>query len=271
MPSTPPPHRLVLSAAEFAYLIDRTGFELPPGWRPAPDTPFGLAESELTKKQVVQGAGDEAEVHESVRVNLRILAHPQVMLDTTVSVGGKGMHGLHAISGPLGASLFKLDDGAVELSMFAAVHLGRELVRAVPPEEDLAGLDSALGGGRAAEPLRGKVSLDALHELGVARVMRDADPAGPAAVLAELDLPAAEAKLAIQAANRSDGALRCQLTGRAGDQIATSQVTWLHTDGGWSGIRPDPDSSGRRMVRLEPAAAEDIGTWVAPFVAGALS
>lgn len=272
MPPTPPaPHRLVLSAAEFAYLVAKTGMEMPPGWRPAPDNPFGLAESELTKKRVVQGTGDEAEVHRSVQVNLGILAGPQVMLDTTVSIAGKGSRSLHAVSGPLGASLFALADGAVELSMFAAVHLGRELIRAVPPPGSTAtGISSALSES-APDPLRGTVPLTALHEMGVARLMREADPGVQAVVLDKLDLPAAEAKLALRAANRSDGALRCQLTGKAGGRVASGQVTWLHSDAGWSGITPVPDGSGRKLVKLEPAAREDIGTWVAPFVAAALS
>lgn len=273
MPPTtqaPAPHRLVLSTAEFAYLVAKTGMEMPPEWRPNPDTPFGLAESELTKKRVVQGTGDEAEVHRSVQVNLGILANPQVMLDTTVSIAGKGLRSVHAVSGPLGASLFALADGAVELSMFAAVHLGRELIRAVPPDSATTGISSALGES-APDPLRGTVSLTALHEMGVARLMREADPGVQSAVLDKLDLPAAEAKVALQAANRSDGALRCQLTGKAGGRIASDQVTWLHTDAGWSGITPVPDGSGRKLVKLEPAAREDIGTWVAPFVAAALS
>lgn len=262
----PAPHRLVLSTAEFAYLIAKTGMEMPPDWRPDPDIPFGLAETELTKKRVVQGAGDEAEIHRSVQINLGILASPQVMLDTTVSIAGKGLRSVHAVSGSLGASLFALADGAVELSMFAGVHLGRELIRAVPPDSATTGISSALGESTPV-PLSGTVSLTALHEMGVARLMREADPGVQAAVLEKLDLPAAEAKVALRAANRSDGALRCRLTSR----IASDQVTWLHTDAGWSGIRPVPDGSGRKLVELEPAAREDIGTWVAPFVAAALS
>ena len=29
---TPAPHRLVLTAGELTYLVERTGVELPPGW-----------------------------------------------------------------------------------------------------------------------------------------------------------------------------------------------------------------------------------------------
>lgn len=267
--ATPSPRRLVLPAAEFAYLVAKTGVDLPPQWRPAPDTPFGRAESELVKKRVLQGVGEAAEVHPSVQRNLEVLAEPTVMLDTVATVGGRGLRALHAVSGPLGASLFDLGDGAVELSLFAAVQLGRELIRAVPAEE--AGIGSSLDDPAAPAPLSGRVPLGALREMGAARLLRDADPEGPAAVLAELKLPAAEARLAEQVASRSDGALRCLVIGRGDDGVRSSQVTWLHSDAGWSGVAADPDGSGRRMVRLKPAAREDLGTWVAPAVAEALS
>ncbi len=32
---TPAPHRLMLSAGEFAYLVEKVGVELPPDWMPA--------------------------------------------------------------------------------------------------------------------------------------------------------------------------------------------------------------------------------------------
>lgn len=266
---TPAPHRLVLSASEFAYLVDRTGVDLPPDWMPDPDTPFGLAESGLTKKRVVHGVGDEAVVHPSVERNLLILAGPTVMLDTVVSVADQGMHSVHAVSGPLGASLFALDERAVELSMFAAVDLGRELVRAVPEVDDESDSDveSRLGGGSAPRLLQGELPLAALQEMGVVRLFREADPDGPIAVVSRLNLSGEEAALAHAVATEVDGALRCLVSSHAG----SSQVSWIHCGGGWSGLDPEPDGSGRRMVRIEPVARQDLGTWVAPAVAGALS
>ena len=129
---TPAPHRLVLTAGEFAYLVERTGVDLPPAWMPSAD--IGPAEAGLIKKRVVDGVGGE--VHRSVVKNLEILALPMVMLDTVAAIGDKGLHSMHTISGPLGASLFELGDGAVEMSMFASADLGKELIRAVPPEDE---------------------------------------------------------------------------------------------------------------------------------------
>jgi hypothetical protein len=263
---TPAPHRLVLTAGEFAYLVGRAGVVLPQTWMPSVN--IGPAEAGLIKKRVVDGIGGE--VHRSVEKNLEILALPIVMLDTVAAIGDKGLHSMHAISGPLGASLFELGDGAVEMSMFAAADLGKELIRAVPPEtEDAdAGIESRLGGGGPEQaPLRGRLPLAALQEMGAARLFRDADPDGPAAVAGNLSLSGTEAELAQQVATEADGALRCLIIGRNG---LSSQVSWVHTDGGWSGLDPEPDGSGRRMVRLEPVAREDLGTWLAPAVAGAL-
>ncbi|MGW6934625.1 hypothetical protein ACWGE0_31505 [Lentzea sp. NPDC054927] len=263
---TPAPHRLVLTAGELAYLVERTGVELPPSWMPSAD--IGPAEAGLIKKRVVDGVGGE--VHRSVVKNLEILALPMVMLDTVAAIGDKGLHSMHTIAGPLGASLFELGTGAVEMSMFASADLGKELIRAVPPED--ADVESSVesrlgGGGPEPTPLRGRLPLAALQEMGAARLFRDADPGGPAAAVAALSLSGSEAALAQQVATETDGALRCLVVGRNG---VTSQVSWVHTDGGWSGLDPEPDGSGRRMVRLEPAAREDLGTWVAPAVAGAL-
>jgi hypothetical protein len=259
----PAPHRLRLSAPDYAYLVQQLDLSMPPGWEPSPAPGDQPQPEELTKRGVLR----DDSVHPSVAMNFGILAGPTVMLDTTATIGAEGSHGLHAVAGTLGASLFALDDGAVEVSMFAATDLGKELIRAVPSEED-SGIGSALGNGHA-EPPRGRVPLAALHELGVAELLRGADPDAPAEVLAELRLPAEQAKLAAQVANRANGALICQVTARMADEVRTARVTWLHTDAGWSGIRPDP--AGHRMVELEPVGRADLGVWVAPYVAEALN
>ena len=262
--ATQAPHRLRLTAAEYAYLVDRLELAMPPGWEPSTDAD-PPEPADLVKRGVLRGDGDLLAVHPSVAINLRILAGPQVMLDTTTTIGPLGQHCLHAIAGQLGASLFLLEAGAVELSLYAAADLGRELVRAVPSEVD-SEISPALGAGRRHDEFRGRVPLAALHELGVAELLRGADSAAPAEVLAELRLPADTARLAARIAGATDGALVCLITARVGDEVRTGRVAWLHTGDGWLGLRPDE----RRMVLVEPVAREDLGVWVAPFVAEAL-
>jgi hypothetical protein len=248
-------HRLPLSAAEYRYLVTRLGFSMPPGWEPGVAT--GASTEDLVRRGVLRGDGDLVSVHPSVEMNLRILAHPKVMLDTSATIGAEGLHSVHSVAGSLGASLFALPEGGVELSMFAASDLGRELIRAVPAAEDRA-------------TVSGRLPLAALRELGLAELMRDADPAAVREVLGRLGLPAHEAELAKQVAGAANGALVCVITALIGAQARSARVAWLHADGGWVGIRPDPDSSGREMVRLEPVAREDLGVWAAPYVAEAL-
>ncbi|MFC7618292.1 hypothetical protein ACFQV2_37900 [Actinokineospora soli] len=153
--------------------------------------------------------------------------------------------------------------------MFKATDLGRELVRAVPAEER-GGIGSALDAGDA-EPLRGRVPLAALHELGVAELLREADPDAPGYVLGELDLPAEEAKFAVEVVRRTDGMLRCLVTALIGEGVRSAQLTWLHSDTGWVGIRPAPTGADRKLVDLEPVTREELGVWLAPFVSEALS
>jgi hypothetical protein len=248
-------HRLTLSAAEYRYLVERLGLSMPPGWEPGVTT--GVSPDELVERGVLRG--DPPVVHPSVAKNLEILAHPKVMLDTTATLGGDGLHSVYAVVGSLGASLFALADGGVELSMFAATALGRELIRAVPDSDE--------------QPAGsyGRLPLAALHELGLAELLRDADPRAVEEVLGTLRLPADEAALAVRVAGATNGVLVCMVTARVADEVRSARVAWLHADGGWVGIRPDPDSSGQRMVLLEPVAREDLGVWVAPYVAEALA
>ena len=258
------PHRLRLSAAEYAYLVDRLELSMPPGWEPTEEADTEPAD--LVKRGVLRGDGDLLAVHPSVAVNLGILAAPTVMLDTKTTIGPRGQHCLHAVAGRLGASLFLLEDHAVELSLYAATDLGRELIRAVPSEVD-SEIRPTLGEGTGPEALRGRVPLNALHELGVAELLRPGDSEAPAQVLGELHLPPDTARLAGRVAEATDGALVCLITARVDDEVRTGRVAWLHTGDGWLGLRPDTD----RMVLVEPVAREDLGVWVTPFVAEALS
>lgn len=248
-------HRLPLSAAEYRYLVTQLGLSMPPGWEP------GLATGVVTEDLIRRGVLRDAGVHPSVEKNLQILAHPKVMLDTSATIGAEGLHSVHTIAGSLGASLFALPDGGVELSMFAAADLGRELIRAVPE-------GAVSGEGRSNTVTHSRTSL---RELGLAELMRDGDPAAVREVLGRLGLPAAEAELAKEIAGAADGGLVCVITALVGADVRSARVVWLHADGGWLGIRPDPDSSGRDLVTLEPVARADLGVWVAPYVAEALA
>lgn len=266
----PGPRRLRLTAPEYAALVARLGLAMPPGWQPAPVATAG-AEAALVARRVLTTDAGRPGVHPSVAVNLRVLAAPHVMIDTLATVGGRGSRGLHAVSGDLGAALFALPEGAVELSLFASGDLGRELRRAVPPERRRP-IRSALGGAAAgpAVPVRGPVRLSVLHELGLAGQWCEADPGALAVALALLDLPECEAALAEQAALRSDGGLvSTVIAGNAGG-VAGARVVWLHTDTGWVGLRPDPDASAEDGVLLEPVVPDDLGTWLAPYLAAVL-
>ncbi|MGH3867817.1 MAG: hypothetical protein ACRDQ4_17160 [Pseudonocardiaceae bacterium] len=264
----PAAHRIVLSAGEYQHLIELAAVNMPQGWEPQRAEHPPSARSELAKRGVLERDDGRFTVHPSVLVNLQALAAPMVMVETTVSIGNRASRSLHTLAGQLGASLFALEGGAIELSLFAAVNLGQELIRAVPAEPE-SGISFLLGGPADRESLpSGRVPLGALHELGLAALL--ADPDAPRVVLEGLDLPADQAQLA-RRVGRSDGALRSLVTGRVPGGVTSTLVLWLHLESGWLGIVPDPDGSGRRMVRLEPVSRADLGTWVAPFIAGVLS
>ncbi len=282
-PDAPRPRRLTLSGTEIELLRRRAEVTLPPGFGTGADvaeTALRAAVAALARRGVVEPAesGDplECQVHPSVLANLSVLAaRPRVLLRTEVSLGDTGSRAVHAVSGPLGASLFALADDAVELSMFAARDLGRELVRAVPPVEAEAGrggiVDVLSGTSGPAAPPRGRLPLAALENVGPALAF--GGDAGAERAGAELGLSREELALAREVTARTTGVLRCLVIGPSGDQdtvdgLLAGQVVWFATDAGWVGLEPDPDP--RRMVRLVPVAREDIGTWVAPYVAGEL-
>ncbi|MGH3866050.1 MAG: hypothetical protein ACRDQ4_07910 [Pseudonocardiaceae bacterium] len=103
----------MLSAGEYQHLVELAEVDLPPGWEPNDKAHSASARSELAKRGVLERNGDRFMVHPSVLMNLRILAAPMVMVDTTVSIGRLGSRSLHTVAEQLGASLSALDDGAV--------------------------------------------------------------------------------------------------------------------------------------------------------------
>ena len=81
----PAAHRLLLTAAEYAFLVVKSGFDLPPEWSPAPDITTGAEAEALLDRGVLRGSGDLTTVHPSVEANLRVLAAPRIMIDTTAT------------------------------------------------------------------------------------------------------------------------------------------------------------------------------------------
>jgi hypothetical protein len=265
-----PAHRLALSAAEWSVLARHSPVELPPDVAPAPRTPGEPARRQAAEGLVGRGVltpvGDDPLGYPpvpAVAVNLALLAERRIGLRVEVGVGERGVRAVYAVGEPLAASLFALGDGAVELSMFDATRLGWELVRAVPTPEQLAGgsgsrLRRALGGDGPAAALAGRLPLAALAAFS-------SDRPAPPDILSTLD--GGQRALAQALGEQTVGVLRCVVSGRAGDDIGVGQVVWLATDGGWVGVRPQPPVAGRAVVELVPVRREELGTWVAPYVA----
>ncbi|MGI5145119.1 hypothetical protein ACQEVC_01745 [Plantactinospora sp. CA-294935] len=266
-----PAHRLVLSAPEWTLLVRRTGLAPPPGFvvpdEPEPDI-LRVAGEALAARGVVTVDDDPAECRpvEPVLANLATFVAARAVIQVEASVQGRSTRAVLAVAGPAGAALVGLADGAVELSMFEAVALGRELIRVVPAERDLAGtttrLGQALGGGDSR--VSGRLPLAALAEY--TRSGDLAGAAGRAEAVAALGLTAAQVRLVEQVQARATGVLRVLVSGRSGPGVGMAQVVWLATEDGWLGLRPEPDGSGRRMVSMRPVAREEIGMWLAPYL-----
>jgi hypothetical protein len=204
-------------------------------------------------------------------MNLGLLAASLVTVRIEVAVGNRGLRAFYAVAGPLSASLLTRRAGAVELSMFLSEELGRELIRAVPPPDEMltpASKVRAAFAGPEIEPLTGRLPLAALSEYpiseGVGGLSATSRAPGGAFTAAELTL--AQRIVAL-----TTGTLWCQISGISGDSgVSVGNVIWLATDVGWIGLRPDPDGSDRRMVVVQPVEAADIGGWLAPYIAALL-
>ncbi|MBF9128572.1 hypothetical protein I0C86_06160 [Plantactinospora sp. S1510] len=267
-----PARRLVLTAPQWTFLVHRTGLTPPPGFavldEPEPDV-LRAAGQELAARGVVTVDDDPAECRPvaAVLANLATFVAARVVLRMEVSVEGRSARAVLAVAGPAGAALVALPEGAVELSMFEAVALGRELVRVVPAVRDLTGaargLGQALGGG-SNSGVSGRLPLAALAEY-----TRSGDLAGTvgrAEAVAALGLTAAQVRLVEQVQARTTGVLRVVVSGRSSAGLGVGQVVWLASEDTWLGLRPEPDGSGRRMVAVRPVAREEIGVWLAPYL-----
>lgn len=265
----------MLSADELGYLLGALDCDLPPSWRssaprPAPEQ-AASAKRGLVQRRAIAAEGDgTSAVNPSVAVNLHVLARPQAMLATSAHIGSRGAQSLHAVSGMFGASLFRRDGGELELSLFRAVDLGKELLRAVPPEPEHMPDLAKLFGDEPPPPLAGTLPLRAVEELGLAVTLRAADPAGVGAVLAALALPEAQNRLASRLADETDGLLTCDLTGRTASGPAADRIVWLHAGSSWIGLRTGWAPDGSQLVRLEPTRPGSLGVWAAGFLSAVL-
>ncbi|MGI5238878.1 hypothetical protein [Dactylosporangium sp. CA-139066] len=233
----------------------------------APSSPPDRAaiEEGLNDRGVLVGESRDRRVVDPVAVGLRMLAGSALRIAVDVGAPQRALRAQYTLAGPLGASLIELAGGAVELSLFPAVALADELVRAVPPVEDVMaarrGIIDALGDGDE-PPLSGRLPLAALEEFTVAAPLA----ANVDDLRARLGLTRDEWQLAQQLTLRTGGVLVVTLTSARDDDIAVGQVVWLAAGDGWLGLRPDPDGSGRRMMCVEPVQRSDIGSWVAPHL-----
>lgn len=269
-------HRLALSGPEWRLLCQRAGLRPPPGFG-ATDQPPGQESPDSAGSLAGRGVLRPDSVLElpvpAVAANLAVLAAPAAVVQVGVSVRGDGLRAVYAVRGPLGASLVTLPAGGVELSMFPAVDLGRELARCAPAPERLAAPDpvrTALGSPAAPSlPLSGRLPLAALTESAPAWAF------GYPAAAAGLGLTRAEAALATAASTRATGVLHALVVGGSGPagsrRMLAGQVVWLATGTGWVGVRPHPDGSGRQLVDLVPVGHPEIGGWLAPYLARILA
>lgn len=267
-------HRLTLSAAELSVIFKEAGVTIPVGFG-EPDVDEGdlrTAGATLRARGVVMERDDgRLRLAASVAANAATLAAATATVRVEVNIHGSGLRSQYGVSGPFGASLITLPRGGAELSFFPAEALGRELIRAMPSDDTSvqSALAQALDSVDSAPPapLSGLLPLAALADYGTARAV---DPQnGAARLVTALDLTPAETHLARQVSERTDGVLTCLVFGGlAGGSMAMGQVIWLATDHGrWTGLRPEPDGTARRMVRLVPVAPEDLGVWIAPQLA----
>jgi hypothetical protein len=145
-----PAHRLVLTSAEWALLVRVSAIIAPPGFEPADvgESALRAAARSLSVRWVVTGSLDDllgCVPVESIAVNLATVAAPVASVRVEVAVHERGVRAYFMISGAFGAGLVALAGGGVELSMFAAEALGRELVRVVPEPADLAPVEALVG------------------------------------------------------------------------------------------------------------------------------
>ncbi len=264
--------RLTLTGPQWTMLCRVAGVATPPGFGPladrtddaasAPHAPFD--DVAVVRELIDLGAVASVDrVHPSVAANLAILARPAAAVRAEVSVGTAGQRAVFAVRGSLGASLFAREGEGVELSMFSSTRLGYELIRCVPDATETpqsTNVDALWAG---AAPVPGRLPLLVLGDQAPGREQ-------------PLRLTDAEAALARYLSAQTIGVLHCVAMGPAtpvpspgddGSAAPAGAVVWWLTNSGWVGLRPSPDGSGRRMVEVVPVRREELGSWLAPYLA----
>lgn len=283
--------RLELAAAEWLALCREADITPPDGFDPPAEVSeqdLEAARQALIDKELLaedegeeegeeeaeeegdDGAGDDrpaARLHPWAAIHVLVWSAPDALVRVEVSMGEVGLRGVYAVQGPLGASLFTLPDGGVELSMFETMDLGTELRRCVPeipPQLSGRSTMSRLVPDAGAAPIEGRVPLAALADNSVPGFTPGAQG---------VSITQEEADLAAALTARTVGALNCLVLGggRNGRPVLGATVVWFATDAGWVGMDPHPDGSGRQLVDLVPVDREAISSWLAPYLAQILA
>jgi hypothetical protein len=257
-------HRLLLDGDELHVLLKAGAVDVFPGdfdvTDPSPEADLEVIERLVQRGLLRHDTDDEnrLELRAVLAGDLQVLSAPQILISTRVQLRERQIYAAHALLANAGASLVRSAGPEVELSLFPAVDLGRELARVVPSSSDqpdtpeLDGLD-----------LPYAAFLQAVA-VGAGTTSSDAGLVG--------ELPEAQRAALATAASAFDGSVQVAVSARPPDGSALvqiGQVVWVHA-GRWFGLSPYVGDDGTHRVRMVPAQAADLGIWVAPFVAGAL-
>ncbi len=214
----------------------------------------------------------------AVAANIAVLAYPTALVDLDISANRHRERHVIACAGHLGASLLRLADGGVELSLFPAMALGHSLLRTVPPLGSAAftAFASALSPTRSddgpADRSWGRVPLEAVATCGIV------GPSTPEPGTDIGHLTADVAAVLHRLATTATGVLRASVIAPT---RGLAHIVWVSTTTGWVGLRPvtaplsayPEGSSGLgvasavRMVDLVPVDRADFASWLAPYLA----
>ncbi len=291
--------RLVLDPDELHVLLDLTGLRLPPGFTaPTAPTPQEAGDGpplsqRLLERGLVRHGDDGAlEVVPALLANLLVLAAPAASVSVEGSRAEGALKAGYAVRGGLGASLFLLPGGRIELSVFEDIGLGDQLVRAVPeplsagstPRLNLgpnggagAGAGDGVEGDGTDAAEAGATTMAGRYPLAVL-----AGPSGLAedqfGVSPELDRLEAPARDRVRwVRSHLDAELRFLAIGKGRDGLVATPMLWVGAGPQWYAVDPVPSTAAEldagltRMVRLVPVAREQVGTWLAPGIAAALT